>query len=614
MKKLALLLFNIIILIFMLTSGLSDFNDAYDKIIFEFDESISMKIEDITTESFDELTQKQSSYDIVLLMDYKENSVNRRELLETGVDPDVILRELRSNSKQFHISQKEEIVKEINKEKFVIDVISSDYSPFITIVTDETNMSNLEKIAVDYAMNESVDSVFVRETNKIDNTSKTTDVTPLVDEIDIDFVQTNYPGLTGDGVKIGILDGGIIDEDDGNFDDLTYTPVIRNVWFYTETVSWHSTTVAAIAAGNDGVAPDARIYSVELNQSNGFSSEIDYLIGKGVHIINMSVGDQGICDSTGSSDYDSNNLYLSYIVRYQAVTMVAATGNELPFESGGYICSPANADNVISVGAVRNNGDVAAFSNYLRRSGTEKSNPLIVAPSELEIDYFGTLIDTEGTSWSTPLVSGSIALMMEDNPSLKILPDAVFARVAASANPDIVGSSSSVYTVPDTDWLDMYYTQILPNIGDYDGTWVSHSNTTDSWTNMKKRTGAGMLDLNKVFGSDYEYHNGLCVTTSNTGQIMYKYIDLDVGDDITIALAFLRNGSSSSSDPDSKYIVKLYDENGVLIDQGYSSLSNVQIIDYTVPYGGDGTYKIVIWKSTTTIYDDDYVSFHVIVE
>ncbi len=147
----------------------------------------------------------------------------------------------------------------------------------------------------------------------------------------------NHSTYTGNGVTVGILESGIVDKKHENLVNTNLT--VRDEWYYIETVTEHSTIMASIIAGKNGVAPKAKILSVEL--SGNPESEIDWLLDNGVDVINLSYGDKN-----PDGKYSSKSAYMDYIANQYGIMFVASTGND-----GGNVCNPGLGYNVLSVGS-----------------------------------------------------------------------------------------------------------------------------------------------------------------------------------------------------------------------------------------------------------------------
>ncbi|MCF7805265.1 MAG: S8 family peptidase [Candidatus Marinimicrobia bacterium] len=122
------------------------------------------------------------------------------------------------------------------------------------------------------------------------------------------------------------------------------------------------------------------------------------------------------------SDMDGNTAVTTRAVEKAirlGVTVVTAAGNAND-NSWGHIIAPADADSVITVGAVDSKGMVAGFSS---RGPTYdgRIKPEVVAQGVGTIFAKGTNDSTysssSGTSLSTPLVAGVAALLLEGHPN-----------------------------------------------------------------------------------------------------------------------------------------------------------------------------------------------------
>lgn len=231
---------------------------------------------------------------------------------------------------------------------------------------------------------------------------------------DINAATSWQSGLTGKGVKIGIIDSGA-----AQHSDLTVAGGI-NVISGSKTTSYaddngHGTVVTGIIAaqglngGVEGVAPGASIYAVKAldSEGSGYTSDIisgiDWAIDNKMDIISMSLG----------SDESDITLESAVDTAYKAgILIVAAAGNDGNKTGvGTNVEYPANYASVIAVGAVDSTNTRAYFSS----TGNKVE---VSAPG---VDIMSTYLNggyekMSGTSMSTPFVAGDLAILKQKYP------------------------------------------------------------------------------------------------------------------------------------------------------------------------------------------------------
>jgi serine protease AprX len=273
-------------------------------------------------------------------------------------------------------------------------------------------------------------------------------------------------GLDGAGVGVAIIDSGVT----SGHDDLGGGRVVHFADFVdfqplASDEYGHGTHVAGIIAGSGydsnsarrGVAPAANLVVLKVLDGDGYGyisnviAALDYAVEHraqfNIRVINLSVA-AGVYES-----YNTDPLTLAAKRAVRAgVVVVTAAGNlgrnaQRAVQYGG-ITAPGNAPWVLTVGASSHNGtanrnddSMAAFSSRGPSFIDYAAKPDLVAPGvgiESLADATSTLFATHpaarlwgtldtatqpylslsGTSMAAPVVTGTVALMMQANPAL----------------------------------------------------------------------------------------------------------------------------------------------------------------------------------------------------
>ena len=270
--------------------------------------------------------------------------------------------------------------------------------------------------------------------------------------------------VSGRGVTVAVLDTGI----DGTHGDLSGR-VSKNIKLFdtqsvsvgfsypnnsenlsnTDSVYGHGTFVAGVIGGNgnisggkySGVAPGARLVGLNAGDLtlvyilNGFDYLLTNRASLGVRVLNCSFSANTLFDKNDPVNVATRTLTEA------GVNVVFSAGNTGP---GAHSLNPyAVAPWVVSVGATDTGGRLTAFSSR-GDFGSGLFKPTLVAPglnvvsvrgsgivnvtgaegmagadaqrlSSSELPYYTV---ASGTSFSAPQVAGTIALMLEANPTL----------------------------------------------------------------------------------------------------------------------------------------------------------------------------------------------------
>ena len=284
-------------------------------------------------------------------------------------------------------------------------------------------------------------------------------------------------GYDGAGIGVAVIDSGIT----AWHDDLSSAAGGQRVAAFVDFVNGrtqpyddngHGTHVAGIIAGNgydssgarSGIAPAAALVALKVLDDNGTGrisdviAAFDYVLSHksefNIRVVNISV-------STGiPQSFNTDPLTLAAKKLVEAgIVVVAAAGNQGVDAEGrtiyGAITAPGNAPWVLTVGASSHMGTadpgddtMAVFSSRGPTALDLAAKPDVVAPgvgieslSDPLSEFYtskapyllaGTVpqsylpyLSLSGTSMASPVVAGSVALMLQANPALT--PNAVKA-------------------------------------------------------------------------------------------------------------------------------------------------------------------------------------------
>jgi len=235
-------------------------------------------------------------------------------------------------------------------------------------------------------------------------------------------------GGSGAGVTVGIIDTGV-DPSHPEFAGALH-PASRDLVRGGALVdgSGHGTAVAGlVGARRDGVATHGVAFAADLLairadvegscaaacsfRQDDLAAATDYAVANGARVLNFSLGtDTGLASSLRRA--------LSAAVDADRVLVLAAGngGAASPGQPGMFVTSGAAQGSAIVVGALGEDGEIAAFSN---RAGAA-AEAFLVAPGESLITTApggGGAVFT-GTSAATPLVAGAAAALASAAPHL----------------------------------------------------------------------------------------------------------------------------------------------------------------------------------------------------
>lgn len=236
--------------------------------------------------------------------------------------------------------------------------------------------------------------------------------------------------ILGSGTCIAILDSGIAKHPDfGNRICGWYDTINGHLSPYDD--NGHGTHVAGIAAGSGfvsrgtlcGMAPSSNIISVKIlnqygegmipNIIDGINWVIKNRFKYGIGVVNISVG------TSDGRRFDENSNFVRKVNELwdMGIVVVASAGNKGPEPYS--ISAPGNSRKIITVGyySKKSNSSVGPTTLCIKK-------PDVVTPGQQVTSCNHTFatqspyIRKSGTSMATPVVSGSIALLLSKYPDL----------------------------------------------------------------------------------------------------------------------------------------------------------------------------------------------------
>jgi hypothetical protein len=242
--------------------------------------------------------------------------------------------------------------------------------------------------------------------------------------------EVNAEGITGSGVRIALLDNGI------DIRDARIASKVVARFDATHSVSGqydHGTATSSIIsadplpeAGIGGVAPGASILDVRVCLNTQCRNEwivdgLKWAIDNDADVISMSIAGSGIDAAVTQLIHDAISQGISVVVAAgnQACAPIYSNGNQtwirnctqttMPRSFPGSLSIPG----LLTVGAIGRDLTRNSYSNYgsfvdVVAPGTDVATIYPWGPNA----YFG------GTSASTPMVAGIIALMKQASPNL----------------------------------------------------------------------------------------------------------------------------------------------------------------------------------------------------
>jgi hypothetical protein len=271
-------------------------------------------------------------------------------------------------------------------------------------------------------------------------------------------------GFRGKGMLIAILDAGFYHYQTlPAFDSVNIRhQVVETYDFVNNEVSvnedhYHGMMCFSIIAGNIpgqlvGTCPNADfllyrsedVYTESPVEEQYWAAAAERADSAGADIITTSLGYNTFDNPVFDYTYSDMNGHTSFIAKEatmaarKGMIVLAAAGNE-GNDAWHFITTPADADSIISVGAVNNLGKPAAFSSYGPASdGRVEPVAASVGEGTFVSSTTGPIIAGNGTSFATPNLAGLVTCLWQ------AFPDFTNMEII-----NAVKKSSSIYNNPD---------------------------------------------------------------------------------------------------------------------------------------------------------------------
>ncbi|MFT4974097.1 MAG: serine protease AprX [Saprospiraceae bacterium] len=251
-------------------------------------------------------------------------------------------------------------------------------------------------------------------------------------------------GFTGKDIWIAILDGGFSNVDIMPFFDslrannrlILPRDFVDGDEYVFESSSHGSQVLSTMAANYPGLmvgtAPDATYICLKTEDIRGeylieecnWVAGLEYADSLGVDVVNSSLGYTIFSDEKMNYSYEDLNGKTGIATRaaslagQKGMIVVNSAGNEGDTE-WKYIDIPADAENILTVGAVKSNLERARFSS-VGPAADGRIKPEIVAMGQRVVtaSVYGAKVNrSRGTSFSSPIIAGMVAALWQAFPN-----------------------------------------------------------------------------------------------------------------------------------------------------------------------------------------------------
>jgi hypothetical protein len=273
-------------------------------------------------------------------------------------------------------------------------------------------------------------------------------------------------GYNGKGMTIAIIDAGFyMYLSNPVFDSVRLQGRVLGTWDYVNNKASvneeyiHGAYVFSVLAANRpgvmvGAAPYASYWLLKTEDTNSeypveeqnWIAAAEFADSAGVDMISTSLGYSDFDNPAFSLSYAQRNGHTAMIsiaadmaVKKGILVVVAAGNSGASTTDEKYVACPADADSVLTVGAVDKYGNIANFSSWgPNGAGLLKPNVVSVGVSTIIATPAGNAGSGSGTSYATPNMAGLVACLWQAFPEFTNMDimNAVQQSASKYSNPD----------------------------------------------------------------------------------------------------------------------------------------------------------------------------------
>lgn len=390
-------------------------------------------------------------------------------------------------------------------------------------------------------------------------------------------------GLTGENVKVGIYDSGVIDcERVTYYDDVTIVNSIPSNVNYDEFYSDHAANSANVFKDEYyGLAVNAKIYSAAHGEYY-----IEQMIAQGISILSVSLGFSLYDAEDSDTTYAWIDKYFDHIVSQHRISVVVSAGNDLD-SNNNYVDYGALGYNVITVGAYSDNETSDHYDDFLFYYSCYDTKTSRIKPDLVtNASFLGG-----GTSTAAPVVAASIALILELKPTLATYPETIKSILLASCQRKVITDENIINnsSVKENSRIPASLLAELEN---------ADNENLGAFT---RRQGAGALDI----------YNSICIVANHQyySGILDDYASYDLcipsygSEHVSIISSWSINNSYTNNDCQNFGVnISFFDQ--VMIEGDYQ---RVEIKDsYNNYYHGEYYSSSEMWYTNTQYQNNLY--------